>query len=184
MGMHIARSAIFNNNIEVGDTTFKEYYEKRVTEKELNKAIIPQLVYNSKAKIKFDKQELRNILKNENDIRLHEVTSRLYDADITKFYEIDEYCITQALRISGYNPDEDDSLKAYRFATMEYINDPEVREEVVWLKYDKARLGEFKVGQDELKTDIIIHDLEGNRLNITELLNPDLPNLVISGSAS
>jgi hypothetical protein len=184
MGMHIARSATFKNNVVVDDDTFKDFLEKKVAEKDINKAIVPYCVYDCEPKIKFNKEELIRILEAENRIRLSRSFYSLYDIDISKFYELDEHCITQALRVCDYNPDEDDSLKAYRVATMEYINDLEVREKVVWMKYDKARLGNFKIGEEVTNEDIILHDLQGCNYAFKDLLSNDKPNLIVAGSIS
>jgi hypothetical protein len=183
MGMYIARSATLKNSIIIGDNEFAEF-ERKITEKSLNNAIIPQIVYNCKPGLKFSKEELIRILEEENIIRLHEITHNIYDRNMSKFYEIDEYCITQALKIRNYNPDEDDSLKAYRLATMEFINDPKIREKIVWMKYDKARLGNFTIGQELDLDGITLYDVDGLKYSINELLSTELPNLIVSGSVS
>jgi hypothetical protein len=67
---------------------------------------------------------------------------------------------------------------------MEYINDLEVREKVVWMKYDKARLGNFKIGEEVTNEDIILHDLQGCSYAFKDLLSNDKPNLIVAGSIS
>ena len=181
--MYIARSATLKNNVIIGDHEFVEY-EKRIAEKSLNNAIVPQIVYRQEPDIKFSKEELIRILKKENKIRKHEIVHNLYDRNMSKFYEIDEYCITQALRICGYNPEMDESLKAYRLATTEFINDPEVKEKVVWMKYDKARLGKFNIGHEMDLNNIYLYDQTGYKLSINELLSSEVPNLIVTGSLS
>jgi hypothetical protein len=100
--------------------------------------------------INLNRDQLTEILRLENDARLsHE---GLLDFDVVKHESVDvhirhdEGFIIKALIIYGFNPSVDDSLKAYHLATTEYINDPEVREQVVWMKYDKCKVGDFRVG--------------------------------------
>jgi hypothetical protein len=96
-----------------------------------NGAILPLYIYPNPAIITFNKEELRKILRIENKIRLSRETQLLYDShkysSIEDHLLLDKEIIKQALTISGYNPKQDDSLKAYHLASAKYINDEEVR---------------------------------------------------------
>jgi hypothetical protein len=179
MGMHLARSIRYPVSQEDFDR------KSAVAEKELNGAIIPHLICEEKPiEITFDKERLLKILKRENKIRLDPKLHELYDNNISQFYELDKYCILLALQRCGYNPQDENVLKAYHLATMEYINDPEVRERVVWMKYDKARLGKFTIGQDFNTDNIVLYDTEGNSRPFADMLSKELPNLIVTGSVS
>jgi len=66
--------------------------------------------------------------------------------NIPQLFLIDDHIITQNLRIFGYKPGEDDSLDAYRVATGKYLEDPEVKQCVVWMKHDYMKLGKLRIG--------------------------------------
>ena len=115
--------------------------------KQTNGAFLPELVYNSPSKIDISRSALIQILKIENKLRLSELTKQRDDLlDGSRLMtEIDQDFIKEALRYYGYRPEEDDSLKAYHLACGKYINDPEIKELVVWMKYDKMRLDSVKL---------------------------------------
>ncbi len=98
--------------------------------------------------------------------------------------DLDKEMILKALRINGFNPDTDDSLKAYHLATSKFIADEEVRDSVVWMKYDKCKIGNFKIGDLLNFENIKLFDLNQNSIFLKELVSMDRPNLIVSGSLS
>jgi hypothetical protein len=167
----------------------KDYSNDIVSEhynsKELNGAILPEIIYKTDSKIKIEKEELIQILEEENKIRLSSFIRDLFDANSMENYiELDTMCIKLALIKKGYHPDTDDSLKAYHLSTGKHINDTEVKEKVVWLKYDKARLGNLKVGDDIVTDNIYLYNQKFEKIPLTDLLSKDLPNVIVTGSLS
>ena len=98
--------------------------------------------------------------------------------------EIDQDYIEEALLFYGYNPNKDDSLKAYHLACGKYINDPEIKELVVWMKYDKMRKTDIKIGQKPIVEGIELYNLNNEAFQLKDLLDPAKPNILICGSYS
>ncbi len=92
--------------------------------------------------------------------------------------------IKQALYINGYNPSFDELLKAYHIATKKFIDDPEVRESVVWMKYDKCRIGDYIPGDKPDLSGIKLFNLEGKQIWLKDLISFRKPNLIVGGSLS
>jgi hypothetical protein len=158
---------------------------QRYNEKQLNGAILPEFIYKTDAVIKINKQQLMEILEEENQIRLStEMREQFDNNQMDKYFELDTQCINMALRSKGYNPDLDDSLKAYHISTGKYINDREVKEKVVWLKYDKAKLGKLKIGDNVITNGLFVYNKKLERIPLADLLSPDKPNIIVSGSLS
>jgi hypothetical protein len=153
-----------------------------------NGAILPQLIYNSTSKIEFTKEMLIEILRIENKIRLSDKAKDLYDInkreELTVHLRMDQEMIKSALKSFGYNPDEDDSMKAYHLATSKFIHDEEVRNSVVWMKYDKCKIGnytlEYRLNFDGIK----LYDLDEKVCFLKDLISINRPNLIVSGSMS
>lgn len=103
---------------------------------------------------------------------------------MSKYRAIDTELRREALRFFGFNPNYDDSLKAYEIAYGKYINDREIREKVVWMKYDKTKMGKFKLGEEIITEGIDLYDFTGAKHAFKNLLKQDMPNVIISGSIS
>jgi hypothetical protein len=159
---------------------------KQMAEKELNGAILPQVLYRTNSTIEFNKNQLMEMLKYEDELRKSIEIIEICD-NACDYFEtlrnVDKYVRERVLQHFGYKPDVDDSFKAYQIACGEYMNDPEVRECVVWMKYDKARLGNLKVNQPT-PLNVEIFDLLGCKMSIQGALMTDRVNVVISGSIS
>jgi hypothetical protein len=153
-----------------------------------NGAILPQIIYDSPSNVEFTKEQLIEILRIENKIRLSEKAKDLYDKNSEKEISIhltlDREMIKNALKIFGTNPDEDDSLKAYHLATTKFIHDEEVRNSVVWMKYDKCKVGNYTLGDHLNFDDIKLFDLDKKDYLLKDLISMDRPNLIVSGSMS
>lgn len=182
MRMLFSRSGIISNMASNSDVIGKTMSEKN------NGAILPQYIYSSPPKLNFSKEELIRILKRENTIRLSNESKRLFDENrhrpIQVHLDLDKQMIKRALYECGYHPDEDDSLKAYHLATTYYINHTDVRNEVVWMKYDKCKIGNFRKGDMPTLDGINLYNLKEERIPLKNIICTDRPNLIVSGSAS
>src|SRR4051794_21063825 len=107
-------------------------------EKKFNGALVPEIIYETDSIIQIDRDLLIKILQKENEIRLSDETKKLYDIDeeLETYADLDLLSIKNALIHFGFDPEKDDSLKAYHLATGRHLEDLEVKEQVVWLKYD------------------------------------------------
>lgn len=185
MRMLFSRSGIISqiaSNRTNGDIIGKSISSKN------NEAILPQYIYSSPPKLNFTKEELIRILKRENLIRISEESKRIFDENrhrpIEIHLDLDKQMIKRALYECGYFPDEDDSLKAYHLATTEFINYPDVREEVVWMKYDKCKIGRYHVGDKPRVDGLFLYNLQEEKIEFKNILSSTRPNLIVSGSAS
>ena len=98
------------------------YSEMRV--KKLNGAVNPTIIFKSNSKIQISREELKKILIIENELRLDKETLQKFDDqdnDMKKMYVVDEQVIKLALKKYGFNPERDDSFKAYLLSTGKYI---------------------------------------------------------------
>jgi hypothetical protein len=145
-----------------------------------NGAILPEYIYRTNSKIKFDRNFLIKLL--EKDETLEKFDDA--DEDMAIYRALDESIRKDTLIYFGYHPDSDDSFKAYQLACGRFINDEEIRNKVVWMKFDKTRLGDLKIGDDVITKGIYLYHISGKRFSFEELLCPDKINIVISGSIS
>jgi hypothetical protein len=154
-------------------------------EKQLNGAILPEYIYTTESIIKIDKELLMLILEEENKIRKSSVMRDMFDDNpMTKYAELDRHIIKSSLVKAGFDPDNDDSLKAYHLATGKFINDPEVKEKVVWMKYDKARIGNNKPG-DHIKLErLYVYNKALEKIELKDLFVDNKPNIIVADSLS
>ena len=158
-----------------------------VMNKKLNGAILPERIYKTPSIIKIKRDLLLDLLKKENEIRLNEKTKKKFDdaEDNFDMYRLIDIEIRKdTLKYFNFDPDVDDSFKAYELACGEYINDNEIRNSVVWMYYDKTRMGNLKINDEVITKDINLYNLEGREFPFKDLLSDNLPNIVISGSMS
>jgi hypothetical protein len=192
MRMLFSRSGI--NLIKNENENIFNFGQQKIMLKKLNGAILPCKIYTSPSKINFNKSTLIKILKTENKIRLSNESKTLYDINCHKEKEIhlalDEKMIKEALIQNGFNPEIDDSLKAYHYATEKFKNDADVNESVVWMKYDKCKKSNYTKGDllDFAFKDIKIYSLKKKEFLLVDLLNNYFKKkkytLIVSGSLS
>jgi hypothetical protein len=153
-----------------------------------NEAILPLNIYDTPSFINFSKDQLIEILKTENSIRLSDEAKREFDLNANEgasiHLSLDQNLIIKALMRHGFNPSIDDSLKAYHIATYKFIEEEEVRNSVVWMKYDKCKAGKFHMGDKVSFDSINIYDLNHKIIRLSELIASNRPNLIVSGSLS
>ena len=103
-----------------------------------------------------------------------------YDA-----FALDREIQIRTLRENGYQPDEpgDESIEAYQVACGKYILDPEVRQCVVWMKYDKMRRGFLEKGR-EYRNCELVKLKTGEKCHLSDFIptQPDRPLVLIGGS--
>jgi len=154
--------------------------------KEINEALVPELVYRTNSKIFISKSELIRIIKLENKLRLssHSKKRNDYFFGNRLMSEIDQDFIEEALLFYGYNPYTDDSLKGYHLACGRHINNPEIKELVVWMKYDKMRKSTLNIGQEPIYNNIEVYNLSKQNIQLKDLILENIPNIVVCGSYS
>lgn len=154
----------------------------------------PMSVFNREPKVKIEREELIRLLKYENSLRLSQeyqdrytnmkfnwhVEGEEYDA-----FAIDREIQVRALRDNGYFPDTpgDESMEAYQVACGRHILDPEVRECVVWMKYDKMRRGTLVQGAIYRNCDLV--DIDTGEAKTLDQFIPkeqNRPLILIGGS--
>jgi len=177
-----------NQEKESNDFVFNK--SNKFLGKKENDSILPCLIYDSPSKINLDRHTLIKILQFENDIRLSDFAKTTYDENKNKgkdfHLNLDLSFIKKALIKYGFNPDFDDSIKAYHLATKNYISDPDVVNSVVWMKFDKCKIGKYSIGDKPQFNNIKIVDLNRNEILLKNFVsqNKNTFNLIISGSLS
>jgi len=82
-----------------------------------------------------------------------------------------------------FNPDVDDSLQAYQVATGNHFEDQDVKDCVMWMKYDFMKLGKLRRAHAAL--DCRLRDLNGNIVNLSEFYSDfNKPLVLVAGSSS
>lgn len=154
----------------------------------------PMQVFNREPQVKIDRTELLRLLRYENQLRLSKefqdrytnmrfnwhVEGEEYDA-----FAIDREIQVRALRDNGYSPDApgDESFEAYQVACGRHILDPEVRDSVVWMRYDKMRRGTLVKGAPYRNCNLVDMNT-GEPLTLESKLPTikDRPLVIIAGS--
>jgi hypothetical protein len=150
-----------------------------------NDAVYGEIIYKTPSKIIIDRDKLIQMLKRENEIRLMYETKDKFDSfneDMSLYRLYDEEISIQTLREFGFTPDSDDSLKAYRLACGKYLHEKQVREIIIWMKYDKTRMGKLKVGDEVITKGMYVYDLDGNKVEFRDLIFKEKINVVVAGS--
>jgi hypothetical protein len=153
-----------------------------------NGSVLPLIVYDSHADITISKLDLIEILKIENKIRLSDEAKKLFDQNcyeaVLPFHILDEFLIKAALKQFGFDPEKDDSFKAYHIATHRFIEDKEVKNSVVWMKYDKCKIENYKVG-DFINFEMIkLFDTLAKEYYLKNIIQNFTPNIILAGSLS
>eukprot|EP01102_Stenamoeba_stenopodia_P000802 TRINITY_DN10750_c0_g1_i1.p1 TRINITY_DN10750_c0_g1~~TRINITY_DN10750_c0_g1_i1.p1 ORF type:complete len:261 (-),score=56.71 TRINITY_DN10750_c0_g1_i1:669-1451(-) len=163
----------------------------------------PMVELDEEPTIQIDKELLMRMLKRENEIRFSEEVQQLYteanyqaDGSGDRYgpFAIDRDVVIQLLFEFGFDPEKDDSFDAYRVSCGRYLEDPEVVDSVVWMKYGKKFrvCGSFSEG-DVCPLDVNLVDLDGQptRLgNFVSLKKDDdtetdhRPLVILAGSVS
>ena len=154
----------------------------------------PMTVFNREPNVKIDRAELLRLLKYENQLRLSEEFQQRYtnmrfnwhvEGEEYDAFAIDREIQVRALKDNGYNPDTpgDESFEAYQVACGRHILDPEVRESVVWMKYDKMRKGTLVKGAIYRNSDVVDMNT-GEALTLSHFVpkQQDRPLILIGGS--
>lgn len=165
----------------------REFHEKD------NGALLPQIIYETPSNITINRNQLIILLEEEESIRQSKELLELYDSTtIYDYAEIDFDIRMKALKnklpnligVAKESVDWEDAIKAYSLACGEYINDKEIREKIVWMRYDKTRLGTFRIGDDAVIEDLCVYDLNKNKVNFKDLIDQTKPTIMVCGSMS
>lgn len=178
--MLITRVTVIEKNHDKAPSTKEQWLED--IEITANGAILPRSIYATQPKASLSKAELLKILQVEDKLRKDAKTIEKFSAekDTKNFLSLDLEIRKEALQLCGYEPDED-HVKAYGVACSEFYYDSQIRDSVVWLKYEKMKKGSQKVG-DAPKTDFEIFDLGAKPRKFSELIAKDIPTIIIAGS--
>lgn len=154
----------------------------------------PMQVFNREPNVKIDRAELLRLLRYENQLRLSDeyqdkytnmrfnwhVEGEEYDA-----FALDREIQVRALKDNGYHPDTpgDESMEAFQVACGRHILDPEVRDSVVWMRYDKMRKGTLVKGAPYRNCNLVDMNT-GAPLTLESRLPTvkDRPLVIIAGS--
>jgi hypothetical protein len=173
-----------SDSIKLNGSDLNDILIKQLSEK-YDDAVYGEIIYKSPSSIQIGREKLIEMLKRENEIRLMYETKAKFDSfneDMALYRIYDEQISIQTLKDFGYSHDSDDSLKAYRLACGKYLYEKEIRELIVWMKYDKTRMGKLKVGDQVITEGIYVYDLEGNKKELRDLIFKDKINVVVGGS--
>lgn len=152
---------------------------------------VPMYIYTTPASFTIPRDQLIVMLQREDEIRRSDeiqdrytnmrlnwgVADELFDG-----FAIDKSAQWQVLREFGYDPAVDDSLKAYHISCGQWLNDPQVKESVVWMKYDKFRFGNLQLGDQAPDSELA--QLDGSSTTLSAFQRPNRPLIVIGGSYS
>jgi len=149
-----------------------------------NKTLVPVVILEKEPDLKFDKEKLMQILRKEDEIRKSENIqlkySVMFNEQEVNPVEFDREIIKDTLKNFGYRPDEDESLQAYQFSCGEYLEDEEVKECVVWMKYDFMKNCPFELGDNFV--DCPVMTLENETKMISDYMVDEKPFIFIGGS--
>jgi len=121
----------------------------------------------------------------ENELRTSEETQTLYalaeqEWD-TDWMEVTEKLQKRVLTEFGVE-DEDLGLKALRCAWQLYPDDPDFKEIPLYIKFNRARKGNFCDGDDALDTDVVC--MNGSKDKLLNYVRGDVPLVIVAGSYS
>ncbi len=111
------------------------------------------------------------------------------ELDTQKFCILDLQIRKEALKAAGYE-NIDDALKAYGVAcgthcwdsaVILFIIHCQVRNSVVWLKYEKMKRGKLSKGDTPI-LDLKLFDLGNKELLLSDLVHTKVPTIIIAGS--
>jgi hypothetical protein len=165
----------------------REFHEKD------NGALLPQIIYDTPSKISINRDQLIILLEEEESIRQSKELLELYDATtIYDYAEIDFDIRIKALKnklpdlinVQKEQIDWEDAIKAYSLACGEYINDTEIREKIVWMRYDKTRLGKLRVNDKIITESLYVYDMKKNKVIFEDLIDKSKPTIMVCGSMS
>jgi hypothetical protein len=108
------------------------------------KGHVPMYIFDRPAGFEFDRGQLIEILKKEDQIRKSPEIQERYTkmkviqepGEESEPVMIDRSCQVLALQNFGYEPEKDESLKAYQIACGRHMRDPEVKVEYVFCQID------------------------------------------------
>jgi hypothetical protein len=127
------------------------------------------------------------MLRRENELRLSEETQEKYAAAEAST-DTDWLAVTEALQKQvvmefGYDDSMEDALYCLRCASQLYPNDPAMKEIPLYVKYNRARDGQLKEGDEAPNT--VAVDLNGTSCKLLDCVaDTNKPLVVVAGSYS
>lgn len=128
----------------------------------------------------MNRNTLLEMLKRENDLRLSEEYQSMYDDVNLRISEVIEDTIQKRVLREFNFKDDEETLHRYRTTNGLFLNDPEIRDAVVYMKYDRSNVGALREGDP--CPDITAIDLEtGERKRLLSYARPDRPLVILGG---
>lgn len=128
----------------------------------------------------MNRSTLLKMLTRENQLRLSEEYQKMYDdVDLRISEEIEDTIQKRVLREFHF-PDDDATLQKYRSTNGLYLNDPEIRNSVVYMKYDRTNTGSLEVGMPCPNVTCLDLDTLEHK-NILDFARKDVPLVIVGG---
>jgi len=131
----------------------------------------------------MNRELLIQMLKRENEIRLSNPVQEMYDEErilkIIPSTSIEEAIQKLVLEEFGF---EHDLLDYYRCTRARFPNDPEIRDSVLYIKHDKSRRGDLRVGHNTPNPTLIT--LNNEERCLLDFKIDKRPLVLIAGSYS
>jgi len=155
-------------------------------------AYVPSINYEGDNYQIFDKELLMAMLMREDVLRKSEKWLTKYSRVLSQYetgrtdlddalVEIDKKIRVQVLIDFGFQKAR--ALDVYQLSCGYYMDDEEVKQCVVWMKYDKMKLGRIQIGEEYINCEI--RNLRNERCMLSDLLpNQEKPIVLLAGSYS
>lgn len=128
----------------------------------------------------MNRSTLLEMLRRENQLRLSKEYQEMYDDVDLRISEIIEDTIQRQVLKEFNFEDTPENLHRYRATNGLFLNDPEIRNTVVYMKYDRANAGPLQVG--DVCPDVVAIDLEtGERKSVLSFAKEDRPLVILGG---
>ena len=162
---------------------------------------IDQATKSKKRKLTITREKLLAMLRTENEYRLSSKWLNLMEKECNKIETVlngksykDSPTIQklqrQVVKQHGFDETEDDTnyaIEILRSAKSLYPNDEEITNSVNYLKYNRCKKNQFKIGVDKYKDIDTLYDIQlglEKRCKLSDILDNKQHNLLISLSIS
>eukprot|EP01120_Amphizonella_sp_Union-15-10_P006427 TRINITY_DN2056_c0_g3_i2.p1 TRINITY_DN2056_c0_g3~~TRINITY_DN2056_c0_g3_i2.p1 ORF type:complete len:145 (+),score=21.87 TRINITY_DN2056_c0_g3_i2:120-554(+) len=135
---------------------------------------------------KMSRDLVLQMLKRENQLRLSDEIQEQYDqqrkARIVPSCSIEEGIQRQVLSEFGFDPEDNLSIDVYRYSRARFPDDPEIKESILYIKYDRSRNTTLRIGDDSPNP--LLVTLEGEKLPLFSFAKPKRPLVLLASSYS
>ncbi len=127
-----------------------------------------------------NRETLLEMLQAEDKIRRSQEIQELYD-QLKNNLELENVLQKNLLQSFGFEPTEENLLR-YRRTRVFYADDQEIKNAVMYIKYDIMKKGDLRI--NDLAPDINLYHLDGSQTNLLEFMKQDRPLIVVGSSSS